>query len=127
MFNCLIIGRLIFFSLTSFKISPKLVMDYRNDHIYPSSLSLMMLEHLSSTQNNFIFSKKFLTKSLDPESFKCGPFRLRCLLLMFLLLITSILRLINDSLTETLSKWFFRYQFLVWGLINKLYIEVAFR
>ena len=51
----------------------------------------MILEHLSSTQNNFIFSKKFLANSLDAESLKCRPFRLRCLLLMFLLSITSIL------------------------------------
>ena len=52
----------------------------------------MILEHLSSTQNDFIFSKKFLANSLDPESSKCRPFRLKCLLLMFLLSVTSILR-----------------------------------
>ena len=33
----------------------------------------MILEHLSSTQNDFIFSKKFLANSLDPESSKCRP------------------------------------------------------
>ena len=43
----------------------------------------MILEHPLATQNNFIFSKKFLANSLDPEPFKCRPFRQRCLFLMF--------------------------------------------
>ena len=31
----------------------------------------MILEHILSTQNNFILSKKVLDNSLDPQSFKC--------------------------------------------------------
>ena len=42
----------------------------------------MILEDPLSTQNN----------SLDPEPFKCRPFRLRYLLLIILLWITEILR-----------------------------------
>ena len=51
----------------------------------------MILEHPLWTQNDSIFFKKNLAHSLDPESFTCGPFLLRCLFLMFLLSITSIL------------------------------------
>ena len=52
----------------------------------------MILEHPFSTQINAIFSEKYMANSLETESFECRPFRLRCLFLMFLLLITSILR-----------------------------------
>ena len=52
----------------------------------------MILEHPLSTENNLRLFKNFLANTLDPESFKCRPFSLRCLFLTFLLSVTSILR-----------------------------------
>ena len=42
-------------------------------------------EHPLSSQNFFIFSKKFFPSWLHPETFRCKPLQLRCFAIIFLL------------------------------------------
>ena len=61
------------------------------------SSSPAILTYLSFFQNFLIRCKKFIAKRRDPDSFKCKPFRLKCLLMIFLLSAMSILNC---------SRWF---------------------
>ena len=55
-----------------------------------SSSSSTILTYLSFFQNFLIRSKKFIAKRRESDSFKCKPFRLKCLLMIFLLSTMSI-------------------------------------
>ena len=66
-----------------------------------SSSSSTILAYLSFFQNFLIRSKKFIAKRRESDSFKCKPFRLKCLLMIFLL---STMSIFNCS--RWLVNWF---------------------
>ena len=66
-----------------------------------SSSSSTILTYLSFFQNFLMRSKQFIDKLRDPDSFKCKPFRLKCLLVIFLL---STMSIFNCS--RWLVNWF---------------------
>ena len=66
-----------------------------------SSSSSTILAYLSFFQNFLIRSKKSIAKRRDHDLFKCKPFRLKCLLMIFLL---STMSIFNCS--RWLVNWF---------------------
>ena len=83
--------RLIFWHL-SFSLSLSIWLLDRLDFLLQiaSSSSSTIPAYLSFFQNFLMRSKKFLAKRRDPDSFKCKPFPLKCLLMIFLLSTMSI-------------------------------------
>ena len=55
-----------------------------------SSFSSAVLVYLSFFQNFLIYSKTFIAKRRNRDSFKCKPFALKCLLMIFILSTMSI-------------------------------------
>ena len=71
-----------------------------------SSSSSTILVYLSFFQIFLIGSKKFIAKRREPYSFKCKPFRHKCLLMIFLLSTISIFncsRLLVDWFTVSVA------------------------
>ena len=75
--------------------------DYPGSPSSQSTYTSMILAYLSFFQNFLICSKKFIAKRREPDSFKCKPFRLKCLLMIFLL---STMSIFNCS--RWLVNWF---------------------
>ena len=108
---CVKMGRLRFSSLNDFRLTfghlsfSLSLSTWLLDKLYfslqmVSSSSSMILAYLSVFQSSLVPSKTFIAKHHDPDSFRCKSFRLKCLLVIFLLSTTSF------NCSKWLANWF---------------------
>ena len=101
MLICAKMGRLRFSSFNNFRLTfghlssslllSALLLDKLDFLLQIASLSSSTIfAHLSFFQNFLIRSEKFNAKRRDPDSCKCKPFQLKCLMVIFVLLTMSI-------------------------------------
>ena len=121
MLICAKMGRLRFFSFNDFRLifsrlffslSLSIWLSDRLDFLLQigSSPSSAVLAYISFFQKFLIISTKFIAKRRDPDSFKCKPLRLKCLLI-FLLWTMSIF-----NCSRWLVNWFYskHYLLIIW-------------